>query len=220
MIAFYILLLVSIVLVSVLFVILLVEKDLAQPTEVVSLNDFEHKKKQPTSIKLNQSYTKAVVFGVCKNGSHTSVQVNTYLQEEPEEESDQMTADDWHTVQKKHTFTSPSQQEENFGCSVAVSNMFVFIGASQHSADNIKNSGVVYVFRKDNCALFKTIFPPVLKDDQQFGTFVEVFENHVQITDGHGELYRVECPTSKKKKQEKKKESDESTDKKKRLVLL
>lgn len=91
------------------------------------------------------------------------------------------------------SFESPCvfQQEESFGKQVLVSNMLVFVTAHTHNVGQLKNVGVVYIFRRDTRQLYQTVYPPVMSEDLMFGTGIEISEHMLITQDGHGTMYHT-----------------------------
>jgi len=81
---------------------------------------------------------------------------------------------------QQQLFTSPSPQgkTERFGESIAMNSKFVVIGAPGHGVDkDTRESGVVYIYRRDNTELYKIVYPPKILYGANFGSFVS-FDSH------------------------------------------
>lgn len=89
-------------------------------------------------------------------------------------------------------FISPSTQTgEDFGKTCCFDSKFIFISAPNHMIGSMQNTGVVYVFRHDSTKHFRTLFPPKLENDLQFGTTLERIDDEIIIGDVHGRRYHV-----------------------------
>jgi hypothetical protein len=90
---------------------------------------------------------------------------------------------------KTATIVSPTSTLCGFGETVILTPMFHIVAAPGHGS----GSGVVYVYRRDNGKLHRTIYPSTIRPGQRFGTTVIYVADadELSIGDVKGELSTV-----------------------------
>jgi hypothetical protein len=101
-------------------------------------------------------------------------------------------------VRNQTNFKSPHVQSgEDFGHATAVSHDYIAISAPGHGTSIQDNgSGCVYVFKKSNAMLYKTVYPPKPSPGLSFGDkiVIETTDKTVRMTvfDINGKTYSID----------------------------